>query len=56
VTSAAWSPALGSRVALAMVHRDAFASGTLVVAGGLTGEPATVRDLPLLPPVQAPGR
>jgi folate-binding protein YgfZ len=56
VTSAAWSPALGSRVALAMVHRDAFAPGTLVVAGGLTGEPATVRDLPLLPPVQAPGR
>jgi folate-binding protein YgfZ len=50
VTTAAWSPALGSRVALATIHRDAFAPGTLVVAGGLSGEPATVSDLPLLPP------
>jgi folate-binding protein YgfZ len=49
VTSAAWSPALGSCVALAMVHRDAYAPGTLVVAGGLSGHPATVKDLPLVP-------
>jgi folate-binding protein YgfZ len=49
VTSAAWSPALGSRVALAMVHRDAFDAGMLVVLGGLSGPLATVRELPLVP-------
>jgi folate-binding protein YgfZ len=49
VTSAAWSPALGSHVALAMVHRDAFEPGTTVVIGGLPGSVAAVRQLPLLP-------
>ena len=40
---------LASQVALAMVHRDAFEAGTLVAIGGLSGPPATVRELPLVP-------
>jgi folate-binding protein YgfZ len=48
VTSAAWSPALGSSVALATVHRDQSEPGTLVAVGGPAGPSATVRELPLL--------
>lgn len=46
VTSAAWSPDLGCDLALAMIHRDAFADGTAVVVGDPPGIPATVRQLP----------
>ncbi|MCC6164591.1 MAG: hypothetical protein IT182_14670 [Acidobacteria bacterium] len=43
VGSACWSPSRGGLLCIAMVHRDAFAPGTVVTIDGLD---ATVRALP----------
>ncbi len=52
LSSVAWSPGLGSGVALAMVHRRVEAPGPVLVRWGAAGHdqarPAEVRPLPLL--------
>jgi glycine cleavage system aminomethyltransferase T len=53
VTSAAWSPELGSWVALAYLHRTVEAPGPVRVRSGDglgAAQPARVASLPLLDP------
>jgi tRNA-modifying protein YgfZ len=45
VTSATWSPALGRPIALAIVHREYAAAGTVVGVGSVT---ATITPLPFV--------
>ena len=45
VTSATWSPALGRPIAMAIVHRDYSAAGSIVAVGDVA---ATVAPLPLV--------
>jgi folate-binding protein YgfZ len=46
IGTALWSPTLGRAVGLALLHRRAAATGTLLAVA--TGGVATVRDLPLV--------
>jgi folate-binding protein YgfZ len=50
VTSAAYSPALASPIALAYLHRDFLAQGTIV---SVLGQPAVVSALPFVLPAQS---
>jgi len=48
VTSATRSPALGRPIALGYVHRDFAEPGSRIALGGVTGESATVTQLPFV--------
>jgi folate-binding protein YgfZ len=57
ITSATWSPALSSAIALGYVHRDFIDPGTSVVIGGKEKSwPATVAALPFISRLAVSGR